>query len=82
MLEYILRGLLNGSVYALLALPMTLFFTTAATVDFAIGAYALLAAAVGDRHSRASGYRSRPVQCLAGIVCHGRHLRVAQAHGR
>jgi branched-chain amino acid transport system permease protein len=33
-------------VYALLALPMTLFFTTAATVDFAIGAYALLAAAV------------------------------------
>jgi branched-chain amino acid transport system permease protein len=46
MLEYIFRGLLNGSVYALLALPMTLFFTTAATVDFAIGAYALLAAAV------------------------------------
>jgi branched-subunit amino acid ABC-type transport system permease component len=45
-LEYIFRGLLNGSVYALLALPMTLFFTTAATVDFAIGAYALLAAAV------------------------------------
>jgi branched-chain amino acid transport system permease protein len=46
MLEYMFRGLLNGSVYALLALPMTLFFTTAATVDFAIGAYALLAAAV------------------------------------
>lgn len=46
MLEYIFRGLLNGSVYALLALPMTLFFTTAATVDFAIGGYALLAAAV------------------------------------
>lgn len=46
MLEYIIRGLLNGSVYALLALPMTLFFTTAATVDFAIGAYALLAAAL------------------------------------
>ncbi len=46
MLEYVIRGLLNGSVYALLALPMTLFFTTAATVDFAIGAYALLAAAV------------------------------------
>ena len=46
MLEYVFRGLLNGTVYALLALPMTLFFTTAATVDFAIGAYALLAAAV------------------------------------
>lgn len=47
MFEYIFRGLLNGTVYALLALPMTLMFTTAATVDFAIGAYALLAAAVG-----------------------------------
>jgi branched-chain amino acid transport system permease protein len=46
MIEYVVRGLLNGSVYALLALPMTLLFTTAATVDFAIGAYALLAAAV------------------------------------
>ena len=46
MLEFAFRGLLNGSVYALLALPMTLFFTTAATVDFAVGAYALLAAAV------------------------------------
>lgn len=46
MLEYVFRGLLNGSVYALLALPMTLFFRTAGTVDFAIGAYALLAAAV------------------------------------
>lgn len=46
MLEYVFRGLLNGTVYALLALPMTLMFTTAATVDFAIGAYALLAAAV------------------------------------
>ncbi|MDO8279402.1 MAG: branched-chain amino acid ABC transporter permease [Burkholderiaceae bacterium] len=46
MLEYVIRGLLNGSVYALLALPMSLLFATAATVDFAIGAYALLAAAV------------------------------------
>jgi branched-chain amino acid transport system permease protein len=46
MIEYIVRGLLNGAVYALLALPMSLLFATAATVDFAIGAYALLAAAV------------------------------------
>ena len=46
MTEYIVRGLLNGAVYALLALPMSLLFATAATVDFAIGAYALLAAAV------------------------------------
>jgi branched-chain amino acid transport system permease protein len=46
MIEYLVRGLLNGAVYALLALPMSLLFATAATVDFAIGAYALIAAAV------------------------------------
>jgi len=46
MIEYIVRGLLNGAVYGLLALPMSLLFATAGTVDFAIGAYALLAAAV------------------------------------
>lgn len=46
MFEYLVRGMLNGAVYALLALPMSLLFATAATVDFAIGAYALLAAAV------------------------------------
>lgn len=46
MIEYVVRGLLNGAVYALLALPMSLLFATAATVDFAVGAYALLAAAV------------------------------------
>src|SRR4051812_15672728 len=61
MLEYVFRGLLNGSVYALLALPMTLFFTTAATVDFAIGAYALLTAAVATAIPG-------PVGILAGLA--------------
>jgi branched-chain amino acid transport system permease protein len=61
MLEYVLRGLLNGAVYALLALPMTLFITTAATVDFAIGAYALLAAAVATAIPGLAGL-------LAGLV--------------
>jgi branched-chain amino acid transport system permease protein len=46
MIEYIIRGLLNGAVYGILALPMSLLFATAGTVDFAIGAYALIAAAV------------------------------------
>ena len=61
MLEYAFRGLLNGTVYALLALPMTLFFTTAATVDFAVGAYALLAAAVATAIPG-------PVGVLAGLA--------------
>jgi branched-chain amino acid transport system permease protein len=46
MIEYVIRGLLNGAVYGILALPMSLLFATAGTVDFAIGAYALIAAAV------------------------------------
>jgi branched-chain amino acid transport system permease protein len=46
MIEYVIRGLLNGAVYGILALPMSLLFATAGTVDFAIGAYALTAAAV------------------------------------
>jgi branched-chain amino acid transport system permease protein len=46
MIEYLVRGLLGGAVYGLLALPMSLLFATAGTIDFAIGAYALIAAAV------------------------------------
>jgi branched-chain amino acid transport system permease protein len=44
--EYIVRGLLSGAVYGLLALPMSLLFLTTGTIDFAVGAYALIAAAV------------------------------------
>jgi len=62
MLEYIIRGLLSGTVYALLALPMTLLFTTAATVDFAIGTYALLAAAVATEIAG-------PIGIAAGLLC-------------
>jgi branched-chain amino acid transport system permease protein len=61
MIEYIVRGLLNGAVYALLALPMSLLFATAATVDFAIGAYALLAAAVATSIAG-------PLGLLAGML--------------
>jgi len=45
-LEFVVRGLLLGSVLGILALPMGLLFTTVRTIDFAVGAYALLAAAV------------------------------------
>jgi branched-chain amino acid transport system permease protein len=60
-IEYILRGLLNGAVYALLALPMSLLFSTAGTIDFAVGGYALLAAAVA---STVSG----PLGLAAGLA--------------
>lgn len=44
--EYVLRGALAGAIYALLAAPMSLLFATARTIDFAVGSYALIAAAV------------------------------------
>lgn len=44
--EFVLRGVLAGSIYVLLAVPMSLVFVTVRTIDFAIGAYALVAAAV------------------------------------
>jgi len=67
-LEYAFRGLLNGAVYALLALPMTLFFTTAATVDFAIGAYALLAAAVATAIPGPAGILAGLASALAASL--------------
>ena len=45
--EYVIRGLFLGAMYGLLALPMSLAFVTVGTIDFAVGAYALLAAAIG-----------------------------------
>ena len=45
-LEYIVRGLITGAMYGLLALPINLLLVTVGTMDFALGAYALIAAAV------------------------------------
>ena len=53
--EYVVRGILAGSIYGLLALPMSLLFATVRTIDFAVGAYALLAAAVATSSPARSG---------------------------
>ena len=68
MIEYIVRGLLNGAVYALLALPMSLLFATAATVDFAIGAYALVAAAVATSVAGPLGLVAAMFSALAASI--------------
>jgi branched-chain amino acid transport system permease protein len=65
MIEYIVRGLLNGAVYGILALPMSLLFATAGTVDFAIGAYALLAAAVATTVAGPVGLIAGALSALA-----------------
>jgi branched-chain amino acid transport system permease protein len=65
MIEYVIRGLLNGSVYGILALPMSLLFATAGTVDFAIGAYALIAAAVATSVAGPLGLAAGLLSALA-----------------
>jgi len=66
--ELIVRGLLLGAIYGLLALPMSLIYSTALTMDFAIGAYALVAAAVGATFGGAFGIVAG---LLAAVVCAG-----------
>lgn len=43
--EFLIRGALLGAIYGLLAFPVSLLFVTTDSVDLAIGAYAVLAAA-------------------------------------
>lgn len=45
-IEYLTRGALLGVTYGLLAFPVSLLFSTTGSVDVAMGAYAVLAAAV------------------------------------
>lgn len=44
--ELLLRGLLLGAIYGLLAYPVSLLFATTDSVDLSVGAYAVLAAAI------------------------------------
>lgn len=44
--EFLVRGALLGVTYGLLAFPVSLLFVTTGSVDVALGAYAVLAAAV------------------------------------
>lgn len=45
-LELLIRGILLGMTYGLLAFPVSLIFVTTGSVDVAIGAYVVIAAAV------------------------------------
>lgn len=46
LVEFLTQGILLGVVYGLLAFPISLVFATTSSVDLAVGAYAVLAAAV------------------------------------
>lgn len=44
--EYLVRGVFLGVTYSLVALPISLLFATTGSIDMAVGAYAVLAAAI------------------------------------
>jgi len=46
LMEYLVRGVLIGVTYGLLAYPISLLFVATGTVDLAVGSYAVLAGAV------------------------------------
>lgn len=46
LMEYLVRGVLIGVTYGLLAYPISLLFVATRTVDLAVGSYAVLAGAV------------------------------------
>lgn len=46
LLEYTIRGVMLGATYGLLALPISLTLKTSRTIDFALGSYAVVAAAI------------------------------------
>ncbi|WP_439672979.1 Inner-membrane translocator (plasmid) [Cupriavidus necator] len=64
LMELLLRGLLLGAIYGLLAYPVSLLFATTDSVDLGIGAYAVLAAAI----SMAIGGPAGIALGLAGAV--------------
>jgi len=66
--ELVVRGVLLGAVYALLALPMSLTFVTVGSIDFALGAYAVLAAAVGSTVGGLAGIAAGLGAALAAAV--------------
>lgn len=59
--ELLLRGLLLGAIYGMLAYPVSLLFATTDSVDLSIGAYAVLAAAI-------TMVVSGPVGIVAGLL--------------
>ncbi len=49
LIEFLLRGVLLGSIYGMLAFPVSLLYATTDSVDLGVGAYAVVAAAVAMR---------------------------------
>ncbi|WP_454719937.1 MULTISPECIES: iron chelate uptake ABC transporter family permease subunit [Cupriavidus] len=81
LLEFLLRGALLGATYGLLAMPIGLLFVTTGSVDLAIGAYAVLAAAVAMSAGGAAGVALGLAAAVAASLAVGL-LSLRLGHGR
>lgn len=80
LIEFLLRGILLGAVYGMLAFPVSLLYVTTDSVDLSVGAYAVLAAAVSMSVGGATGIALALGASVAASLLVG--LLSARIHGR
>lgn len=80
LIEFLLRGVLLGSVYGMLAFPVSLLYATTDSVDLSVGAYAVLAAAVAMAISGPWGIALALCAAVGASLVVG--LLSARIHGR
>lgn len=71
MIEFVIRGLVIGVNYGLLAMPLSLLFIATGTVDFALGCYAVLAAGVAFSVGSVAGLAAGVGAAVVAACCIG-----------
>lgn len=71
MFEFIIRGLILGVNYGLLAMPLSLLFVATGTIDFALGCYAVFAAGTAFVVGGAFGLAAGVLAAVAAACCIG-----------
>jgi branched-chain amino acid transport system permease protein len=71
MIEFVIRGLVIGVNYGLLAMPLSLLFIATGTVDFALGCYAVLAAGVAFTVGSIAGLAAGVGSAVVAACCIG-----------
>lgn len=70
-LEFVVRGLLLGATYGIIAIPICMVFVATGTVDMAMGAYVVLAAAISFAVAGPFGMIAAVLAAVAGAAVVG-----------
>lgn len=81
MIEFLIRGLVLGLNYGLLAMPLSLLFVATGTVDFALGCYAVVAAGTAFAVGGAFGVGAGVLAAVAAACCIGLVSQLLQRRG-